>query len=131
MSESTGIPLRDTLGLTDDMHTYFLRAPSEYWKELGKKPQPYDDNVGEYEFIHAFFTLKEELSNFADILESKLSVGGFLWISWPKLSAKGDIRSDILEQDLRDIFLPLGLVDTKVCSVTDDWSGLKFEHLKK
>ncbi len=120
--------LREKLGLTDDMHTYFLRAPSEYWSALGKKPQPYDDNVGEYEFIHAFFIDKIEMSNFADILESKLSPKGILWISWPKSSAQKDIKSDILEQDLRDVFLPLGLVDTKVCSVTDVWSGLKFTH---
>jgi hypothetical protein len=118
--------LKDKLGLREDMGTYFMRAPSEYWQELGMRQAPYDDNSGEYDFIHAFFTSKEEMSNFADILVSKLSLAGMMWVSWVKLSARGDIPSDITEQDLRDVFLPLGVVDVKVCAVTDQWSGLKF-----
>jgi len=128
MSDYSEESLRTKLGLTDEMSTYFLRAPSEYWKELGKKPQPYDDNIGEYEFIHAFFTDKEEMSNFADILESKLAVGGMLWISWRKVSALSDNQSYIDGQDIRDVFLPLGLVDAGECSVTEEWSGLKLTH---
>jgi hypothetical protein len=122
--------LKEKLGLRDDMSTYFLRAPQEYWQELGFKQAPYDDNTGEYEFIHAFFTLKEEMSNFSDILVSKLSQNGMLWISWPKMSARKDIPSDITEQDLRDAFLPLGVVDVKVCAVTEQWSALKFVFRK-
>lgn len=121
-----GKSLKEKLGLTSDMSTYFLRAPQEYWKELGYKQAPYDDNTGEYDFIHAFFTSKEEMSNFADILISKLAHEGIMWISWPKLSARSDMQTDITEQDLRDTFLPLGVVDVKVCSVTDAWSALKF-----
>lgn len=119
-------PLIEKLGLKQDMSAYYLRAPQEYWHALGIKQAPYNDDSGEYEFIHAFFTSKDEMSNFADILISKLSHTGMLWVSWPKLSAQTDIPSDITEQDLRDIFLPLGVVDTKVCAVTDHWSGLKF-----
>lgn len=123
--------LKDKLGLNMDMSTYFLRAPQEYWQALGYKQAPYDDNTGEYDFIHAFFTSKSEMSNFSDILISKLAHGGMLWISWPKLSAQRDIISDVTEQDLRDVFLPLGVVDVKVCSVTDAWSGLKFVWRKQ
>jgi len=119
-------PLKEKLGLKDTMSTYYLRAPMEYWQELGVKQLPYNDNSGEYEFIHAFFTSKEEMSNFADILISKLSHNGILWISWPKMSARNDILSDITEQDLRVTFLPLGVVDVKACAVTEAWSGLKF-----
>jgi hypothetical protein len=126
MSEYSGRTLKDKLGLKEGLTTYFLRAPQEYWQELGFKQAPYDDNTGEYEFIHAFFTSKEEMSNFADILISKLALGGVMWLSWPKLSARKDTPSNISEQDLRDTFLPLGVVDIKVCSVTDTWAGLKF-----
>ena len=118
--------LKDKLGLKNEMTAYYLRAPQEYWQALGSKQAPYDDNSGEYEFIHAFFNRKDEMSNFADILVSKLATKGMMWISWPKMSAKIDIPSDITEQDLRDTFLPLGVVDVKVCAVTDVWSGLKF-----
>ena len=66
------------------------------------------------------------MSNFADILVSKLATNGLMWISWPKMSVRKDISSDITEQDLRDTFLPLGVVDVEVCAVTELWSGLKF-----
>lgn len=118
--------LKDKLGLTDDMSTYFLKAPSEYFAALGKKPQTYDDIFGEYDFIHAFFTEKDAMSNFAELLLAKMAPKGILWVSWPKKSARAEINSDITEQDLRNVFLPLGVVDVKVCTVTDQWSGLKF-----
>lgn len=123
--------LKVKLGLTSEMSAFFLRAPAEYFKELNYKQRPYDDVDGEYDFIHAFYTSKDDLSNYADILTSKLSETGMLWISWPKLSAQKDKSLnhgvvDITEQDLRDILLPKGLVDVKVCAVTDVWSGLKF-----
>ncbi len=124
--EKPEVSLNDKLGLKEGMSTYFLKAPSEYWQVLGSRPQPYDDVDGEYDFIHAFFTDKEALENFADILSSKLKNSGMMWISWPKVSARKELDSDITEQDLRDIFIPFGLVDVKVCSVTDLWSGLKF-----
>lgn len=123
-------PLIEKLGLKEGMSAYYLRAPTEYWQALGIKQQPYDDNNGEYDFIHAFFTSKDEMSNFADILVSKMSHAGMLWVSWPKMSARKDIPSDITEQDIRDTFLPLGIVDIKVCAVTDVWSGLKFAWRK-
>jgi hypothetical protein len=124
--ESTDMSLKQKLGLTDEMSTYFLRAPQEYFKELGFRQAPYNDNTGEYDFIHAFFTNKDEMSNFADILVSKLAHGGMMWISWPKFSARTDMPSDITEQNLRNIFLPLGLVDVNVSEVTSGWSGFKF-----
>jgi hypothetical protein len=126
MTDSADGLLKNKLGLTSDMSTYFLRAPQEYFKELGFRQAPYDDNTGEYDFIHAFFTSKDEMSNFADILVSKLARDGMMWISWPKLSAHPDKPSDITEHNLRDVFLPLGIVDVKVCDVTSGWSGLKF-----
>lgn len=131
LSQYSDKPLKEKLGLKDTMSAYYLRAPTEYWQELGIKQQPYDDNSGEYDFIHAFFTSKEEMSNFADILVSKMSKNGILWVSWPKMSARKDILSGINEQDLRDIFLPHGIVDIKVCAVTDKWSGLKFVWRRK
>jgi hypothetical protein len=118
--------LIDKLGLHHEMSTYFLRAPQEYWQELGFKQAPYDDNTGEYDFIHAFFTNKEEMSNFADILISKLSHNGIMWISWPKLSDLNDISMQIDQQDVLDTFVPLGLKDDASCQITDHWLGLKF-----
>jgi len=121
MQDLSSKSLKDKLGLIDQMSTYFLRAPQEYWQELGFKQAPYDDNSGEYDFIHAFFTSKIEMSNFADILISKLAFDGMMWISWPKLSS----QSDITEQDIRGVFAPFGLSKKDDCSVTKDWLGIK------
>lgn len=118
--------LRKALGLTDNMSTYFLRAPQEYWQALGKKPQPYDDNVGEYEFIHAFFADLEEMSNYSDILVSKLAVNGILWVSWPILSTKSDTLESITPQQVCQVYSDHGLKNTGDCAVADKWHALKF-----
>jgi hypothetical protein len=75
--------VRKKLGLMESMSTYFMRVPAEYWQALGKKPQPYDDNTGEYDFIHAFFDSLAELDNFCEILLSKHAQDGILWVSLP------------------------------------------------
>lgn len=117
--------LKEKLGLADGMSTFFSHAPTEYFEALGQRHlthRPDDDGV--FDFIHAFFTDKAQLEASGSILTSKLADKGMLWVSWPKKTS--GVKTDIAEQDLRDVFLPLGVVDNKVCSVTDVWSGLKF-----
>ena len=118
--------LVDKLGLKPDMTTMFLHAPDEYFDTLGI-PVALSD-VAAYDFIHAFYTDKAHMTKEARILVRNLGDKGMLWISWPKKSAHKELPSDITEQDLRDIFLPLGVVDIKVCAVTEIWSGLKFSR---
>lgn len=125
MSDNSDKPLADKLGFREGVSTYFAHAPAEYFAALGHRTITHrPDEDGMYDFIHAFFTEKEQLEASSQILVSKLSDHGMLWISWPR-KASG-VATDISEQDLRDIFLPLGVVDTKVVSVTVVWSGLKF-----
>jgi hypothetical protein len=52
-----------------------------------------------------------------------MTLAGMIWVSWPKKSS--GVPSDITENVVREIALPLGLVDVKVCAVDDTWSGLK------
>lgn len=118
-------PLKEKLGLQEDMSTFFSHAPTEYFEALGQRHlthRPDDDGV--FDFIHAFFTDKAQLEASSHILVSKLAEDGMLWVSWPKKPS--GVMTDITEQDLRDFLLPLGVVDTKVCAVTEVWSGLKF-----
>ncbi len=125
MSSYSDKSLKDKLGLKDGMSTYFAHAPAEYFATLGERHLTHrPDEEGMYDFIHAFFTEKEQMSASSLILVSKLADKGALWVSWPKKSS-GE-STDITEQDLRDIFLPLGVVDVKVVAITDVWSGLKF-----
>ena len=117
--------LKDKLGLKEGMSSHFSHAPVEYFEELGLRAAPNRgaDEDGVYDFIHAFLR-KSSAEASSHILVSKLAEGGFLWVSWPKQTS--GVKTDITEQDLRDVLLPLGVVDNKVCAVSDIWSGLKF-----
>jgi len=127
MAGYSGKKLIDKLGLKVGQTVYFHNAPKEYFKELGKLPEgifiakrlnrPVD-------FMHCFYAeeadLKKDVVRFKQYLEGN----GQLWVSWPKKASK--VKTDITEQTLRDVLLPINLVDIKVCAVTDVWSGLKF-----
>lgn len=117
--------LKDKLGLKDEMSTFFSHAPSEYFEALGERHAAFrPDDDGVFDFIHAFFSEKDQLQASAGVLTSKLADKGMLWVSWPKQTS--GVKTDLTEQDLRDALLPLDVVDVKVCAVTDVWSGLKF-----
>ena len=77
--------------------------------------------------VHLFCASKSDLTDF--LKEYDLNdIEKSLWVSWPK-KASG-IKTDIGEQDLRDLILPLGWVDVKVAAIDDTWSGLKFLRRK-
>jgi hypothetical protein len=57
------------------------------------------------------------------MLRTRLDEAGMVWVSWPKKSAK--VATDITEDTIREVALPLGFVDVKVCAVDEKWSGLK------
>ena len=74
-------------------------------------------------FIHLFATKRADLEKRLVVLRAKLADAGMLWVSWPKKSA--GVESDITEDVIRAVALPLGYVDVKVCAVDETWSGLK------
>jgi hypothetical protein len=80
-------------------------------------------------FIHQFARRRTELETAFPQLAKALADDGTLWISWPK-KASG-VETDLTEDVLREVGLPLGLVDVKVCAVDDIWSGLKFVRRKE
>jgi hypothetical protein len=71
----------------------------------------------------AFFATGAALSESLPELAQRIFPAGALWIAWPRRAAGHD--SDIREQDIRDVALPLGLVDVKVAALDEDWSGLR------
>lgn len=81
------------------------------------------------EITVAFYRSVNDLSAEAAALVHTLADHAMLWISWPRRAA-GHV-SDITENALREIFLPLGVVDVKVAALGDDWSGLKFVRRKE
>jgi hypothetical protein len=122
----SGKPLVVKLGLKPHSSFYTYSAPLEYLDLLSPLPDgvkhatALEPNLA---FIHGFFrdrrTFEEQLPEFMTHLEST----GMIWISWLKKSAK--IPTDITEETIREVALPMGLVDVKVCAVSEIWSGLK------
>jgi hypothetical protein len=75
------------------------------------------------DLVHVFSVRKAELATLLRTCRSKLRPTAVVWVSWPKKSAK--VPTDITEETIRELALPLGFVDVKVCAVTDVWSALK------
>jgi hypothetical protein len=122
----SGTPLAKKLGLTPPLKLWIVNAPKEYTSWLGELPKGVklvEKAKPPIEAAHVFATE----SAFVDAKLSKLRNGlkqdGFVWVSWPKKSSK--VPTDITENLIRDIALPLGFVDVKVCAVSEIWSGLK------
>ena len=92
--------------------------------------QPLPDHVtitdqlsSELDLIHFFTLEKKELQKHLKLQLTKIKQDGAIWVSWPKKASK--IETDITEDVVREVALPMGLVDVKVCAVDEVWSGLK------
>ena len=94
------------------------------WRERHARRAGRDIDV-----IVAFFTRRSELEKRLPKLMDALDVDGGLWISWPKRSS--GVETDITEDTLREVGLPLGLVDNKVCAIDETWSGLRLVYRKE
>jgi hypothetical protein len=75
------------------------------------------------DIVHVFSSKRSELARLLASYRAKLKPTGTVWVSWPKKSA--NVPSDIVEDTIRELALPLGFVDVKVCAVSEIWSGLK------
>ena len=73
--------------------------------------------------VIAFHREAAELSSRIEALGQAIYPNGMVWIAWPRKA--GGHESDVTENGIRDVVLPLGLVDVKVAALDDDWSGLK------
>jgi hypothetical protein len=123
----SGKALWQKLGLKPGLRVWLRGAPADYWAMCGFKPDEItlvSSKARSMNFGHVFATRRSELERDVLLAARKLEAGGMLWISWPKKTS--GVASDLTEGTLREVGLPLGLVDVKVCAVTDVWSGLKF-----
>jgi hypothetical protein len=122
----SGTPLAKKLGYRPGMEVLVSNAPDEYASWLVDLPagvlfsQAVEPPV---QAAHLFVTERALLESQLKALRSRLEPAGFVWISWPKKASR--VPTDITEDTIRDVALPLGYVDVKVCAVSEIWSGLK------
>ncbi len=125
----SGKPLWQKLGIKPAMRVRLLAAPADYAALLGEGIPLFERVDQGAELLHAFFTGRAALEAFIVAFRKSKDFGAPVWISWPKKSSK--VVTDITEDTIREIALPLGLVDTKVCAVSDVWSGLRLNKRVK
>lgn len=128
----SAVPLAAKLGLKDGQSVVFVNLPDDLgglatardfaataltnWAELGAAGEKHD-------IVHAFTGKRADLEAHVETFKKMIAPDGAVWISWPKKASK--IATDITEDVIRDVVLPKGLVDVKVCAVDTVWSGLK------
>ena len=119
-------PLAMKLGLRDGQRVWFEAMPDSVAEEIGDYALdliPVADPAQGIDAAHIFVTERARLEQLLAALRHQITPAGQVWVSWPKQAAK--VPTDITEDTIRDIALPLGFVDTKVCAVDEVWSGLK------
>jgi hypothetical protein len=103
-----------------------IDAPNEYRAWLGDVPNGIaivSASRPPHRAVHVFARKRTALASQLAALRKRLEPAGFVWVSWPKKASK--VETDITEDVVRELALPLGFVDVKVCAVSDVWSGLK------
>ncbi len=123
----SGTPLATKLGIKPGHRVALLGAPEGFDATLATTlPEPVTVTAraaGTADVIVSFHTRRAHLDGRVDALLRTLDVDGGLWIAWPKRAS--GVPTDITEDTVRAVFLPLGLVDNKVCAIDETWSGLR------
>ena len=122
----SGTPLPNKIGIKAGFRVQLANAPAEVRAELREAlaecavAKPGDA----LDFAMIFTKSRAELTKEFSRIAKRLAPAGMLWVSWPK--KRSGVKTDIDEHGVRGIGLDAGLVDVKVCAVTEVWSGLKF-----
>ena len=122
----SGTPLAKKLSLRNGQRVWFHGMPEgvqdeidEYALELIFVADPAEG----VDAAHVFVTERADLERLLAQLRQRIARDGQVWVSWPKKAAK--VATDVTEDTIREVALPMGFVDTKVCAIDDTWSGLK------
>jgi hypothetical protein len=123
----SGTPLPKKLGIKAGFYVCLVDAPAEVRAELSSDLaacKVTGENKTPLDFAMVFTKSKTELAKEFKRISKQLTPAGMFWVSWPKKSS--GVATDLDENIVRQIGLAAGLVDVKVCAVTEVWSGLKF-----
>ena len=127
----SGTPLAKKLSLKDGMRVWFEGMPNSVSDEVaagGLRLRQLDSPEAHIDAAHIFVRQRPDLEAKLKQLLPLLDPAGFIWVSWPKKASK--VPSNITEDTIREVALPMGLVDVKVCAVDATWSGLKLTKRK-
>jgi hypothetical protein len=126
MAGYSGTPLTQKLGIKAGQKVVAIGAPAGYSKLLAPLPEAVSfsrDATAGAGFVHLFISERKALEKETKRLRKLIAETGVVWVSWPKKASK--VETDVTEDVIRDVALPLGFVDVKVCAVDETWSGLK------
>lgn len=126
MAGYSGKPLAEKLGIKPGTIVVAIDAPDDYRRLLAPIPSGVNfasRAVGNTKFVHVFVRERRVLLTHLQSLRSKIPDDAAVWVSWPKKSS--GVATDITEDVIRNVALPLGFVDVKVCAVDETWSALK------
>ena len=127
----SGTPLARKLSLKDGMRVCWDGMPAAVLREIeGERLalEILDRAQAPIDAAHVFVTDRGALEAKLHELKPLLAPSGFIWVSWPKKASK--VPTDITEDVIREVCLPMGLVDVKVCAIDATWSGLKLMRRK-
>lgn len=126
MAGYSGTPLAKKLGIREGTNIVAIDAPKDYLELLDPLPAwvKFSSKIDRTtDIVHIFSADRSALSTALTKFRKVLDPQAMVWVSWPKKSSK--VPTDITEDVVREVALPLGFVDVKVCAVDQTWSGLK------
>ena len=126
MSGYSGTPLAKKLGIRAGARLFLHEAPQNYRRLVAPLPagvQTVPRIDARTDIVHVFATARAALGTQLQRARRAMRADAAIWVSWPKKASR--VATDISEDVIRELALPLGLVDIKVCAVDEQWSGLK------
>ena len=123
MAGYSGTPLIRKLGLKPGMSARYLAPRGAAPRPRLGRGLPAATGRAPFDFVHGFVVTRAQLVRQLAAVLPSLAPDGMYWVSWPKRAS--GVATDVTEDVIRELALPTGLVDVKVCAVDDVWSGLK------
>jgi hypothetical protein len=119
----SGTPLPAKLGIKEGTTLALLKAPDGLLSDLPSGVVVKRQVRGTADVVVAFFTRRAEFEGRLGSLGTMIFPSGGLWIAWPKVSS--GVETDMTAEVVREVALPVGLVDNKVCAIDETWTGLR------
>lgn len=125
MERPTEVPLATKLGIAEGANVALLHAPEDFeWMLPSSVRVIRRRTPGHTDVVPAFFTQRTQLERDLDPLSQCAFPDGSLWLAWPKRTS--GVATDLTDHVTRELALPLGLVDNKVCAIDQTWTALRF-----